>query len=307
MTSSWPSRPDWTPSACRPTSPIPSCTTPPTSSACWCCRTSRCSGDTPTRSAARPSGKCARQSTPSGTIRRSCSGAPTTNRWPTPRRWSTRALDDGSGASSPSSCRPGTSRSSTAGSSGRSSTLTRQRPAVAHSSVRPYLPRLDGTDTHLWLGWHRGNLGDLAERARLMHPRGALRQRVRVFSRSRTRPPRTSIPHAGRSSTGNRCREHHGLEVEVMQRARTSRRPTDLRLLAQRHPALPGHRAAPPHRDVATPQVPADGRVRLLVAGRSSADDLGGRPRPRRVPQARVVDDRRDLPPRHRRHRSPAT
>ena len=79
------------------------------------------------------------------------------------------------------------------------------RPAVAHSGVRPYLPRLDGTDTHLWLGWHRGDLGDLAERARLMPSAWCASSASSAPSRSRTRPPRTSIPHVGRSSTGSRC------------------------------------------------------------------------------------------------------
>ena len=39
------------------------------------------------------------------------------------------------------------------------------RPTVAHGGVLPHLPQLDGTDSHLWLGWHRGEVGDLAERA----------------------------------------------------------------------------------------------------------------------------------------------
>ena len=42
------------------------------------------------------------------------------------------------------------------------------RPTVAHGGVAPHLPQLDGTDTHLWLGWHRGELSELAERARLL-------------------------------------------------------------------------------------------------------------------------------------------
>ena len=42
------------------------------------------------------------------------------------------------------------------------------RPVVAHGGVGPNLPRLDGTDRHLWLGWRTGAIGDLAERARLV-------------------------------------------------------------------------------------------------------------------------------------------
>ena len=37
------------------------------------------------------------------------------------------------------------------------------RPAVAYSGVLPHLPRLDGTDTHLWLGWKRGQERDLEQ------------------------------------------------------------------------------------------------------------------------------------------------
>lgn len=35
------------------------------------------------------------------------------------------------------------------------------RPCVAHSGVLPHLPQLDGTDTHLFLGWQRGLAEDL--------------------------------------------------------------------------------------------------------------------------------------------------
>ena len=42
------------------------------------------------------------------------------------------------------------------------------RPVVAHGGVGPNLPRLDGTDRHLWLGWRTGAITDLAERARLV-------------------------------------------------------------------------------------------------------------------------------------------
>ena len=35
------------------------------------------------------------------------------------------------------------------------------RPCVAHSGVLPHLPQLDGTDSHLFLGWQRGSAHDL--------------------------------------------------------------------------------------------------------------------------------------------------
>ncbi len=48
-------------------------------------------------------------------------------------------------------------------------TLTKNdpsRPVVAHSGVPPHLPLLDGTDSHLWFGWHGpGRASDLAETA----------------------------------------------------------------------------------------------------------------------------------------------
>ena len=37
------------------------------------------------------------------------------------------------------------------------------RQVVAHSGVVPHLPQLDGTDSHLWFGWRRGEAEDLAE------------------------------------------------------------------------------------------------------------------------------------------------
>ena len=40
------------------------------------------------------------------------------------------------------------------------------RHTSAYSGVGPHLPRLDGTDLHLWYGWHHGEATDLATRAR---------------------------------------------------------------------------------------------------------------------------------------------
>src|SRR5918996_62611 len=42
------------------------------------------------------------------------------------------------------------------------------RPAVAHSGVLPHPPQLEGTDSHLWFGWHRGDERDLAGFARAL-------------------------------------------------------------------------------------------------------------------------------------------
>jgi beta-mannosidase len=35
------------------------------------------------------------------------------------------------------------------------------RPVIAHSGVLPHPPQLDGTDSHLWFGWHHGHERDL--------------------------------------------------------------------------------------------------------------------------------------------------
>jgi len=42
------------------------------------------------------------------------------------------------------------------------------RPCIAHSGVLPHLPELDGTDSHLFLGWHRGSPQDLSRLAARM-------------------------------------------------------------------------------------------------------------------------------------------
>jgi beta-mannosidase len=42
------------------------------------------------------------------------------------------------------------------------------RPVVAHSGVAPHLPHLDGTDSHLYFGWYRGDERDLPGFARTL-------------------------------------------------------------------------------------------------------------------------------------------
>ncbi|MDP1804167.1 MAG: hypothetical protein Q8K72_03285, partial [Acidimicrobiales bacterium] len=44
----------------------------------------------------------------------------------------------------------------------------RTRPVIAHSGVHPHPPQLDGTDTHLYFGWHRGDERALERFLRLM-------------------------------------------------------------------------------------------------------------------------------------------
>ena len=89
------------------------------------------------------------------------------------------------------------------------------RPTVAHSGVVPSLPQFDGTDSHLWLGWHRGEIGELADRARLM-PR--LVRFVSEFGAQSV--PETAVafvdPSAWPDLDWDALRDHHGLEVDVM-------------------------------------------------------------------------------------------
>jgi beta-mannosidase len=42
------------------------------------------------------------------------------------------------------------------------------RPVVAHSGVLPHAPQLDGTDSHLYFGWYRGDERDLSGAARAL-------------------------------------------------------------------------------------------------------------------------------------------
>lgn len=42
------------------------------------------------------------------------------------------------------------------------------RPVIAHSGVLPHPPQLDGTDSHLWFGWYRGDERDLSAAARAL-------------------------------------------------------------------------------------------------------------------------------------------
>ena len=107
------------------------------------------------------------------------------------------------------------------------------RPTVPHGGVPPRLPALDGTDSHLWLGWHRGEIGDLAERARLL-PR-----LVRFVSEFGAQ----SVPDSARAFIDVRdwprldwddLERHHGLETEVM----TSRFPPE------EHPTFDGWQRA---------------------------------------------------------------
>jgi beta-mannosidase len=113
------------------------------------------------------------------------------------------------------------------------------RPAVAHSGVFPHLPKLDGTDSHLWLGWHRGETDELAERAR------ALPRLVRFVSEFGAQSvPESAIefidPATWPELDWDGLHEHHGLEVDVIrQRVPPEDHPTfaSWRVATQRYQA----------------------------------------------------------------------
>ena len=89
------------------------------------------------------------------------------------------------------------------------------RPTVAHGGVAPHLPQLDGTDSHMWLGWHRGDAAELAELARLV-PR--LVRFVSEFGAQSVPDRAAEFVDVSRwpALDWAALREHHGLEVEVM-------------------------------------------------------------------------------------------
>ena len=91
------------------------------------------------------------------------------------------------------------------------------RPVIAASGVPPHLPTLDGTDTHLRLGWGRGSERDLPGLAATM-PR--LVRFVGSFG-SQSVPDTEGMAEAANADTfpaldWERLERHHGLDVEAM-------------------------------------------------------------------------------------------
>ncbi|HET6775391.1 MAG TPA: hypothetical protein VFH36_18905 [Acidimicrobiales bacterium] len=86
------------------------------------------------------------------------------------------------------------------------------RPVVAHSGVAPHLPQLDGSDSHLSLGWHTGDERDLPGLARRL-PRA-----VRFVSRfgAPAVPPGEGAafaqPERWPDLDWERLETHHGLD-----------------------------------------------------------------------------------------------
>ena len=237
-TSSWPLKRDWTPCAYRPTSPIPSCTTPPTSSVYWCCRTfplqwGYAHPDPPRGRASR----CARRSTPSGTTRRSCSGAPTT----------TNHVADAPQMEHESTGRWLRRLVSKQLPTWNSSVLDRwlkrafeqadpSRPTVAHSGVTPTCrssPEPTATGTRL-----APRRGPRARRARPHCPsHGAVRQRVRRSGGTDSSQLHRGL-RAGRTSTGSRSPSTTGCRNRVFERGAAGGHPT-FAAWRRRHAAVP--------------------------------------------------------------------
>ena len=121
-------RPGSTSCACRPTSAGPSSTTPPTSSACWSGRTSRCSGGTPRSVRRQAVRQAARRSTRSATTRRSSvvRAQRAARRCRSNRASRSTCAGQGTRRRRPAAADVEQERSSTAGSSGRSSRPTRR-------------------------------------------------------------------------------------------------------------------------------------------------------------------------------------
>jgi beta-mannosidase len=92
------------------------------------------------------------------------------------------------------------------------------RPVVPHRGVLPHLPQLEGSDTHMWLGWHHGHAYELAALARLV-PR-----LVRFLSEFGSQ----SVPDGAEAFVDTSrwpeldweaLARHHGVEVDVMANA----------------------------------------------------------------------------------------
>jgi beta-mannosidase len=86
------------------------------------------------------------------------------------------------------------------------------RPVIAHSGVLPHLPRLDGTDAHLWFGWYGGEVRDLASFASTL-PRNV--RFVSAFGAQALPEPSTAVPEAPDWDALAAA----GIEVDVLRRA----------------------------------------------------------------------------------------
>ena len=203
---------------------------------------------------------------------------------------------------SPARCCPaGTRPASTARSAGPWSGPTGPGPVVAHSGVLPH-PAW-GTDSHLYFGWYHGEERDLP----------ALLARVPVVARFVSEFGAQAVPDTAEFMHPERWPDldwehleaHHGLQRAIFERRVPPGRSltfADWRAATQ---AVPGHPAAPPHRDPAAAQIPPDRRVLRVHAGRRPARRELVDPRPPAAAQGRLRRGGRGLRPGDH-HRRPA-
>jgi beta-mannosidase len=92
------------------------------------------------------------------------------------------------------------------------------RPVIAHSGVLPHVPQLDGTDTHLFFGWYRGDERDLARVARAM-PR-LVRFVSELGAQAAPSDPEAAFcePERWPDLDWDRLSEHHGMQKGVFDR-----------------------------------------------------------------------------------------
>jgi beta-mannosidase len=90
------------------------------------------------------------------------------------------------------------------------------RPVIPHSGVWPHLPRLDGTDSHLYFGWYHGDERDLPDLARRL-PR--LVRWVGEFG-AQAVPEQADFcqPERWPDLDWERLEAHHGLQREFLDR-----------------------------------------------------------------------------------------
>ena len=90
------------------------------------------------------------------------------------------------------------------------------RPVIPHSGVWPHLPRLDGTDSHLYFGWYHGDERDLPDFA------ATLPRMVRFVSEFGAQAvPETADfvePERWPDLDWERLEAHHGLQREFLER-----------------------------------------------------------------------------------------
>ena len=188
----------------------------------------------------RPSARPARPSTCSATTRRSPCGAVTTSR---SRSTSSRApqIDAGRVAARFAVAQQLPSWNKTVLDRSVRRALDKadgSRPVVAHSGVLPHLPKLDGTDSHLYFGWYHGDERDLAGFAQ------AVPRMVRFVSEFGAQAvPETAEfmePERWPDLDWDRLGRTHALAEADVRPAGAAGRARQLRRLAHGDPGLPG-------------------------------------------------------------------